>query len=328
MSEGSQIRPTTSRLSGRDRLDHWLARWGVRRGAHRVGPGLYALGRPTSDSPVFVTANYTLSFDALRAALPGVDGYILVLDTQGINVWCAAGKGTFGTAEIVHRVAATGLAEVVAHRTLILPQLGAPGVSAHEVKRQSGFQVEYGPVRASDLPAYLKTHQATPAMRRVEFDLWDRMVLIPVELVNLFLPAALTALVLWLLAGPLAALAAVAAVLAGSALFPILLPWLPTRQFSSKGFILGGLVAVIFALLAWSGGADLPLWRRIGWALAYLLAMPPVTAFLALNFTGATTFTSKTGVRREMNAYIPAMAWTFGLGLALTLASTLFNWIA
>jgi hypothetical protein len=328
MSQESQIRTTTSELAWKNHWDHVLARWGVRRSAHRVEPGLYALGSPTPDSPVFVTANYTLSFDALRSALPNVDGYILVLDTKGINVWCAAGKGTFGSDEIVHRVQVTGLAGVVRHRTLILPQLGAPGVSAHEVKRRSGFKVEYGPARAGDLLEYLRTHQATPEMRQVRFDLWDRLVLIPVELVHLFLPMALTGIALWFLAGPLAALGAVASILAGAALFPVLLPWLPTQQFSSKGFILGGAVALIFALLAWIGGADLPLWRRAGWTLAYLLAMPPVTAFLALNFTGSTTFTSKSGVQREMNTYIPVMAWTFGAGLALTLASTLFRWIA
>ena len=319
---------TISELTWVDRWDHLLARWGVRRGGHRVEPGLYALGSPTLDSSVFVTANYTLSFDALRSKLQHIDGYILVLDTKGINVWCAAGKGTFGTDEIVHRVEVTRLAGVVNHRTLILPQLSAPGVSAREVKQRSGFTVEYGPVRAQDLPEYLKTHQATPEMRRVRFDLWDRIVLIPVELVHTFLPMALAALALWLLAGPLAALGATVAILAGTVLFPILLPWLPTRPFSSRGFVLGGVVALAFAALAWLDGAPLPLWRRIGWALAYLLAMPPVTAFLALNFTGSTTFTSKSGVRREMKVYIPVMAWTFGIGVALTLASTLFNLIA
>ena len=328
MSKESQIKITTSELAWENHWDHILTRWGVRRSEHRVEPGLYALGSPTPDSPTFVTANYTLSFDALRSALPNVDGYILVLDTKGINVWCAAGKGTFGTDEIVHRVEVTGLAGVVKHRTLILPQLGAPGVSAHEVKRRSGFKVEYGPVRAKDLLEYLQTHQATPEMRRVRFNLWDRMVLIPVELVHLFLPMALTAVALWLLIGPLAALGAVTSILTGAALFPILLPWLPTRQFSSKGAILGGIVALIFAFLAWINGAGLPLWQRTGWALAYLLTMPPVTAFLALNFTGSTTFTSKTGVQREMSTYIPAMAWTFGIGVTLTLVSIVFRWVA
>ncbi len=89
-----------------------------------------------------------------------------MLDTKGINVWCAAGKGTFGTDELVHQIEATQLAGVVDHRSLVLPQLGAPGVSAHEVKKRSGFRVEYGPVRARDLPEYLKTRKATPEMRK------------------------------------------------------------------------------------------------------------------------------------------------------------------
>jgi hypothetical protein len=310
--------PTTSVLSRADRRDHVLARWGVNRSGHRVEPGLYVLGQPTPQSRVFVTANYTLSFDALRSSLEGVDGYILVLDTKGINVWCAAGKGTFGTDELVHRVEAVGLDGVVEHRTLILPQLGAPGVSAHEVKRRCGFKVEYGPVRAADLKEYLEAGQATPEMRRVRFDLRDRITLIPVELVHVFLPTLLVSVALWFLVGPLAGLAVWAAVLAGAALFPILLPWLPTRQFSSQGLILGAVVALPFAVLAYVQYAERGWWLRLGWALAYLLAMPPVTAYLALNFTGSTTFTSKSGVRREMMRYIPIMAWTFGVGVVLT----------
>jgi len=327
MSERGDVRRTTSELTWHDQWDHILARWGVNRSGHRVTPGLYALGHPTPDSPVFVTANYTLSFDALRSSLAGVDGYILVLDTKGINVWCAAGKGTFGTDELVGRVASTGLPEVVAHRTLILPQLGAPGVVAHEVRRRSGFAVEYGPVRAADLPEYLEMGRATPEMRRVRFGLRDRAVLIPVELVHIVLPMALVAVLLWVLATPLAALGAVTALLAGVVLFPLLLPWLPTQQFSSKGFILGGVMAAAFAVLVFVQGSDLALWRRVGWALAYLLAMPPVTAYLALNFTGSTTFTSRTGVRREMSTYIRPMALSFGLGVVFTLASTIVQWI-
>ena len=120
-SQNQRPQPTTSHLSLADRWDHFLARWGVNRGGHRVPPGLYTLGDPTPDSPVFVTANYTLSFDALRSSLTGVDGYLLVLDTQGVNVWCAAGKGSFGTEELVSRIESTRLADVVSHRKLILP---------------------------------------------------------------------------------------------------------------------------------------------------------------------------------------------------------------
>jgi hypothetical protein len=293
-----------------------------------VAPGLYALRHPTPTSPVFVTANYTLSFDALRSSLGGVDGYILVLDTEGVNVWCAAGKGTFGTDELVRRIDAAGLADIVSHRKLILPQLGAPGIAAHEVKQRTGFTVTYGPVRAVDLPAYLATGVATPAMREVRFDLWDRLVLIPVELVHVLVPMLAVALVLGLLVAPLVGWAVVAAVLAGAALFPALLPWLPGRECSVKGFWLGGLVALPFAILALAAPLGSIPWQRVAWAIAFLLAMPPVTAYLALNFTGATTFTSRTGVKREMAAYIPVMAWMFGIGIVLTLGLSIYGWVA
>ncbi len=161
----SVFQSTTSTLTSTNLWDHTLARMGINRAMHRVDPGLYKLGNPTAESDVFVTSNYTLSFDALRSALPGIDAYILVLDTFGVNVWCAAGKGTFGTEEVIHRVKDTKLADVVSRRVLILPQLGAPGVAAHEVKKATGFRVEYGPIRADDLPEYLKTHKATPEMR-------------------------------------------------------------------------------------------------------------------------------------------------------------------
>ncbi len=319
------IRSTTGTITLANRWDHFLARWGVNRSGHQVEPGLYVLGNPMADLPVFVTANYTLSFDALRSALVGIDGYILVLDTRGINVWCAAGKGTFGTDELVHRIKATALHDVVRYRVLILPQLGAPGIAAHEVKKRAGFKVEYGPVRASDLPEYLKTRRATPEMRQVHFTLRDRLVLIPVELVHVLIPTLIAAVVLFLVGGFLASVSAVAAILAGVVLFPIMLPWLPTSDFSSKGFVLGGVVVFPFALAALLGQPESTWWLRLGWALTYLLALLPVTAYLALNFTGSTTFTSRTGVRREMFTYIPIMTYMFGAGVVLTIVLALIQ---
>ena len=323
MPNDPYIQSTTSTVTLANHWDHFLARCGVNRSGHRVEPGLYALGNPTTDAPVFVTANYTLSFDALRSALAGVDGYIMVLDTQGINVWCAAGKGTFGSDELVQRIEATALHDVVSHRVLILPQLGAAGVAAHEVKKRSGFRVKYGPVRAADLPEYLQTHQATPEMRRVRFDLRDRLVLIPVDLIHFFLPMLIAALIAFFVSGPWASVAVVAAILAGVVLFPILLPWLPTRDFSSKGFILGGLVAFLFALATFLDNPDAVWWRQVSGALASVLILPPVTAYLALNFTGATTFTSRSGVRHEIFTYVPIMAWMFGSGIVLTIVLSL-----
>jgi hypothetical protein len=318
----SEIRTTDSTITSADRLDHFLARWGWKRESHRVEPGLYRLGDPTPDTPVFASANYTLSFNALRSALAGMDAWILVLDTKGINVWCAAGKGTFGTEELIRRIGCTGLAGVVRHRKIIVPQLGAPGISWPEVMRRSKFLVEYGPVRAKDLPEYLKTHNATQSMRRVEFTLKDRIVLAPVEFVHTALAMVIVAALLWLLAGPVAALAAVSAVLAGTVLFPALLPYIPTQDFSTKGLILGLVIAIPFAV-SLSTNPILPGWANAAGAACALLIMPAVTAYFALNFTGCTTFTSRTGVKKEIFRYVPVMALMAGSGVVLGIALTI-----
>src|SRR6185369_10655915 len=108
------------------------ARWGIDRMNYMVPPGLYAIGHPGPGDVVLVTASYKMSYDVVRRTLAGRSCWLLVLETYGINVWCAAGKGTFGTGELVRRVTSTGLAKVVNHRRVILPILGAAGVSAHE----------------------------------------------------------------------------------------------------------------------------------------------------------------------------------------------------
>ncbi len=314
-AEGATI-PATRIITLQNRLDHIRARVGINRMGHRVEPGLYRLGNPDGDSPVFASANYSLSFDALRSALADLSCYILVLDTKGINVWCAAGKGTFGTDELIRQIESTRLAEVVRHRKIILPQLGAPGVSWPEVIRKTGFKVEYGPVRASDLPAYLRAGKATPAMRRVAFPLRDRIVLTPVEFVHVVLPAIAVAVILYFLAGIGASLAAIAAVLAGTVLFPMFLPFIPTHDFSTKGLILGGIVALPFAA-SFATIPLLPFWANVMAAVVPLLIIPAVTAYLALNFTGCTTFASRSGVKKEIFRYVPVMAFMAGGGIIL-----------
>lgn len=309
------MRTTISDLTFANHWDHFQARIGYKRGEHRVNPGLYKLGSPDENSPVFVSANYSLSFDALRSALKGIDGYILVLDTKGINVWCAAGKHTFGTREIVRQVKETGLSKVVSHRKLIVPQLGAPGIAAHEVRRLTGFTIEYGPVRAADLPEYLNNHQATAEMREVKFPLHDRLILTPVEVTQTFLPMLAAAIVAFLIGGWAYALAVIVTVFSGAVLFPALLPWLPSKDFSSKGGFLGMLVSLPFLLFVLLGHPEWSWYRQLGQCLGYLLSMTAAVAYISLNFTGSSTFTSRTGVRKEIYAYIRPMALLFAPGI-------------
>jgi acetyl-CoA decarbonylase/synthase complex subunit gamma len=301
---------------------------------YTVDPGLYALGKPDEKSPVLVTANYKMSFDKLREALPGRHLWILVLDTQGINVWCASGKGTFGTSELVGRIETGGLARIVSHRELILPQLSGPGVAAHQVKKSSGFKVTYGPIRSKDLPAFLDAGlKATPEMRLKTFTVWERIELIPMELMGALKPGILVILLFFLLAflgrskegwtnalshGQFSVLALLAAILAGAVLAPLLLPWLPGRAFSVKGLSLGVLFTAILAACYWGGRITKMGGLEI---MAWVLLIPAFSAYLAMNFTGASTYTSLSGVKREMRWGLPLEMGAGIVGMILWIGS-------
>ena len=306
-----------SRIGGRDLLGRWRVRWRIGRDSYRVAPGLYALGAPDGNAPVLVTANYKFTFDVVRHDAAGLNAWILVLDTLGVNVWCAAGEGTFGTGEVIRRVTEARLADVVNHRRLILPQLGAPGVAAHEVRTGCGFSVVYGPVRSRDIHSFLEEGgKASPEMRRVDFPMIDRLVLTPVEIAGLLRPAGWAAGALFLLAGVgpgifslgaawergfAAVMVLAAGILAGAVVTPALLPWIPGRAFSVKGGLTGGVLAACVA--AWERGA-----LGTPSVLALLLAMTAVSSFVAMNFTGATPFTSPSGVEKEMRRALPVQA--------------------
>ncbi len=313
-------------LTSKDTWGMCKVRFGIGRMNYKVTPGLYAVGMPNDQSPVLVSANYKLTFDALRKQLTGLDFWLLTLDTKGVNVWCAAGKGTFGTGELLRQIAQSHLTEIVSHRKLILPQLGAVGISAHEVKKQSGFAVEYGPVQASDLKEYLALGcRATENMRRINFTMRDRLVLTPME----FIPAAKASLlvfgVMFLLnlfsARPFGLpdfIAYTVALLAGTVATPLLLPFVPVKPFALKGWILGFVAtAIVVWLNGWFAMENLLL------AIGYLLALPSLSAYWAMNFTGSSTYTSYSGVMKEMKAAIPFILSTIAAGIVLVLIKNL-----
>ncbi len=323
------VRRVTTTLSRDDVLGAVRVRLGIGRNDYRVRPGLYAVGEPDDTAPVLVTGNYKLTFDAVRRELGGLDAWLLVVDSKGVNVWCSAGKGVFSTAEVVRSIRDARLEQVVSHRRVVLPQLAATGVAAHEVRAASGFSPVWGPVRASDLPAFLDAGmKATSPMRRVRFGLADRAKLVGVEASVLWSPKVLAALGVLVAAGFLAPrflpvsglpfltamVAGVLAVVAGAVVVPLLLPWLPGRTFSLKGAVAGALL-VGGALTVLTGG-ELPL---ASWGL--LASGVALASFVAMNFTGSSTYTSPSGVEWEMRRAIPCQAGGATVGLILFIAS-------
>lgn len=293
------------------------ARLGIGRNDYKILTGIYAIGSPNEKSPVLVTANYKLTVDKLRMELSGLDLWLLIIDTKGVNVWCAAGKGTFSTEEIIYRMHKCKLKKLVNHNQIILPQLSAPGVSAYEITRITGFKVIYGPVYARDIKEFLKNNcQATEKMRRVSFDLMDRIAVSPIETIStakylllIFVFFVLMQLMVGngggivrvLEYGFMNTLPYATALIIGTILFPILLPILPFRMFSMKALILGviwsGIVIKYSDVFHYSSS--------IMTQAGNSLLLTSIISCLGMNFTGSTTFTSLSGVKKETLLTVP-----------------------
>ncbi len=153
-------------------------------------------------------------------------------------------------------------------------------------------------------------------MRQVHFKLLDRLVLTPVELVNMRKQICWSLVVLYLLGGigpelfsfsaawsrgGAAMISGLGGLLTGAVLVPLLLPWLPGQSFAMKGGVAGLAVGLLSATLFSA---------KLGWlnALALLMAVTAIASWCAMHFTGSSTFTSPSGVEKEMRQAIPAQA--------------------
>lgn len=109
------------------------------------------------------------------------------------------------------------------------------------------------------------------------------------------------------------------ALLIGCVITPVLLPWIPGRAFAWKGWLIGLLWAVAVNILnGWTISPSFSLIRGLG----YLLVLPSISAFYAMNFTGSSTYTSLSGVLKEMKVAVPAIALSISLGTILILVNS------
>jgi hypothetical protein len=308
-----------------------LVRLGLGRDSYRLSPGLYALGAPEENSPVLVTCNFKLTFDILRRELAGRSFWLLVVETYGINVWCAAGKQSFSTEEVARQVKGSGLDRVVSHRTLILPQLAGPGVAAYRLRKLCGFSGVFGPVHIRDLPSFIDAGlEASSDMRRVEFPLGQRLMVALVEIYGArkLLLWVLLACLLLAMVGPagldpvgilkswLGAFATVVTgFVTGGFLVPAFLRRIPLRAFAAKGLLTGAVTGLLpAALLAGS-------WPQ---AFAQIMACSAFASWFAMHYTGSTPFTSLSGVDKEMRLFMPVQGGLLIISITVWL---LWSWL-
>ena len=248
-------------------LDLWSLFFRIMPPYPKVRPGLYAVGHPTPDSPVLVTGNFDLTVRRLVQAIDGqLDVWVLVADSAGINVWCAAGGGYFTAEKVIAAVKSSRLNEVVRHHALILPQLCANGVDGWRVRQETGWGVHWGPIRAEDIPAYLTARRKkTDAMRWARFPLKDRLEMVTVTMgfygLLLLLPMLIFLRDLfWPIFGSLIAL---------SYFYAVVHPWLPGHDGLAKSIPLAfiALAALFLYSAMWN---PLPASRLFNWSVGLI----------------------------------------------------------
>jgi ubiquinone/menaquinone biosynthesis C-methylase UbiE len=216
----------------------------------KFATGLYRVGHPNQTSPVLVTGNYELTLRRLVRELDGwVDCWLLVANSRGMNVWCAASGGHFTAEDVIAALKSSGVMKVVDHHALILPQLCATGIDGWKIRKATKWGVHWGPVRARDIPAYLAAgRKKTDEMHHVQFPLTDRLEMTTEAFFFYGMILAILALIFWqsyitLLLGLMALI---------SYIYGVFLPWLPGHDGLTKGITLTGLT--LAGLWGWSFG--------------------------------------------------------------------------
>jgi len=203
---------------------------------HRHPTGLIEIGEPGRDSPVLVTGNYTVTVRRMRRVLEGHDIHLLVADSGGINVWCAAGGGHFTHHDVVSVIRTSGVGDLVDHRRVMLPQMAATGVEARYVTDKTGWEPHWGPAHLEDLPDVLERGERVPtADRKVRFGLRDRAEMATVWASPM---AAIGAAIAWTVGGANLAVAVAAMIIAmTAAIFALVgrVPVIGGRRFATLG---------------------------------------------------------------------------------------------
>ena len=224
----------------------WLRDTLLRMFPHRARYGLQRIGAPGRDAPVLLTGNFTLTIRRLRDALRGCDAWLLVANSKGINVWCAAGGGHLTHHDVISALRTSGIADRVDHRELILPQLCATGVERRKIAEVTGWSARWGPARLEDLPQFLRRGRRVVKNERfMRFPLWERMEMALMWAAPLMVVAALITWAMRSWAVGFCALAVIVFIVGGLfAAWPGLHMkgrgrWLTFAVFAAVGFAIG-----------------------------------------------------------------------------------------
>jgi acetyl-CoA decarbonylase/synthase complex subunit gamma len=120
--------------------------------------GIYEIGKPTDQSPVLITSNFSLTYFIVSGEVEAskIPSYLLVKDTEGLSVMTAWAAGKFVADAIAPFVKKCGIADMVKHHKLVIPGYAAAESGGLE-EELPGWEIQVGPRDGSNIPAYLKS---------------------------------------------------------------------------------------------------------------------------------------------------------------------------
>jgi acetyl-CoA decarbonylase/synthase complex subunit gamma len=126
-----------------------------------TSPGIYEINGPDENSPLCVTANFSLTYFIVSGEIEAsrVPSWLLVVDTEGLSVVTAWAAGKFAGDAIGIFMKKSGVVDKVKHKKVIIPGYAA-AIAGDLEEELVDWTVLVGPREASALPAYLKEFKA------------------------------------------------------------------------------------------------------------------------------------------------------------------------
>jgi hypothetical protein len=266
-----------------------------------VRPGYYFTEIKDTSAPLLVTCNNFLTVFLLVRRIAQRNIRLLVIDTNGINVWCSAAEGRFSAFEIIEKANYYGLIKENKKTEMVLPKLCLSGVRLSDLKK-AGIKPVIGPLFAKDVPEYLDKSDFTD--RRDDhfiFGLQSRVfTALPTVVQFFYWFLGVYIVTFWFLESSIIWVAVFLAFF-----YPVLFPFLPGKQFAVKGISLGAGASILYVVYSLRAGLSSQA------VLVWVLFIVATSIWIGLSYTGNSPVSNYEDVRKETAKYLPVVVMLY-----------------
>jgi len=122
----------------------------------QVEPGIYPVGDPKPDAPVFVTTNFSLTFFIISGEIEnsGISAWLVVPECEGMSVLTSWAAGKFSGESVAKFAKEAGLEQQVTTRDIIIPGYVSQ-ISGDLEEALPGWNVIVGPQESADIESFI-----------------------------------------------------------------------------------------------------------------------------------------------------------------------------